>query len=143
MITPNPLQQAFAQSAAKMTIKPEPRPKLNKSIQKLIYNECHTTHTNNIPKPSSCKKTSPSSTQKKKQRNRKIIKSLQGLNLSESSALAGEEREKATIFTLKDRFAKKSVQVKVFVSTEKTGRTVGFYSARGATGSVCSIEGSR
>lgn len=136
MITPNPLPQAYAQSAGKMITKPKPR--MNKAIQKLIYNECHTTHTNNIPKPSSCKKQSPSSTQKKKQRNRKIIKSLQGLSLTDPVT---DERERATMFTFKDPFAKKSVEVKAFVSGERTGGTVGFYSARGATHSLCSIVG--
>jgi len=58
------------------------------------------------------------------------------------SRLTGKriEARKPTIYIIKDPFAKRSVPVKVILSSE-FGEDVRFYYARGATHSVCSIRG--
>lgn len=74
---------------------------------------------------------------KRKSSKKKIIRSLRCLSQAQKQ---GAHREKATVFTLKDPFAKKSALSKVYIANSE-GETCAFYSAREATQSESSIGG--
>jgi len=110
----NPLIAAYDKSAERTAI----RPNINKAVDQFTY---HNT------KLSTKKPTS----------SRRVTKSLKRLRLSQIQVA---ESKKATVFTLKDPFAKKGVPIKVFIAND-AGETFTFYSARGATHSECSVSG--